>query len=219
MISIQKKFLFIHVPKTGGNSIQNILREFSEDKIVILSKHQDGIERFEVRNDKYKITKHSTLSDYKSVLNADTYRSIFKFAGIRNPWDMMVSYYFSPHRGVSEWNRAEFLRLLNHVPTLSHYIYEKPFLEKDSGNPGIQNINIGNIRLDDDIDFLIRFEQLVNDFNLVCEKLDIPYSPLPKRNCSNRKHYSAYYDDELKEVVRLKFMEEILYGNYHFENA
>ena len=41
MISIKKNFLFIHVPKTGGNSMQNILRDYSEDQIVALAKHQD----------------------------------------------------------------------------------------------------------------------------------------------------------------------------------
>lgn len=55
MISIKKKFLFIHVSKTGGNSIQNILWHFAEDKIVAHSKKQDGIERFDVINEKYKI--------------------------------------------------------------------------------------------------------------------------------------------------------------------
>ena len=101
MISIQKKFLFIHVPKTGGNSIQNILRDYSEDEIVTLAKHQDGVERFEVRNSKYAITKHSTLAHYKFVLDASTYHSLYKFATIRNPWDLLISYYFSPHRGIT----------------------------------------------------------------------------------------------------------------------
>lgn len=63
MISIQHKFLFVHIPKTGGNSVQNILRDFSEDKIVLVAPHQDGKERFEVRNDLYNIKKHSSLSD------------------------------------------------------------------------------------------------------------------------------------------------------------
>ncbi len=219
MISIQKKFLFIHVPKTGGNSIQNILRDYSEDETFIPEgSGADGIERFEVRNKKYNITKHSTLLHYKSVLDTKTYRTLFKFATIRNPWDMMVSFYFSPHRGVNEWNRNDFLRLVNRVPTLRYSIYEKPFLERGLRKLGI-NINIGYKKIDDDIDFLMRSEQLSNDFKLVCEKLDIPYSPLPKRNSSNRKHYSNYYDDESKEIVRQKFIDEVTLGNYDFENA
>lgn len=113
MISIQSKFLFIHVPKTGGNSIQNILRNCSEDEIVTLYEHQDGIERFGVRNRRYNISKHSSLAHYKSALDASTYRSLFKFAVIRNPWNMMISFfYFLPHRGVIEWDRDGFLDMV-----------------------------------------------------------------------------------------------------------
>ncbi|UZQ55663.1 hypothetical protein OOK60_06210 [Trichothermofontia sichuanensis B231] len=72
--------------------------------------------------------------------------------------------------------------------------------------------------LDGDIDFLMRFERLEHDFKLVCEKLDIPYSPLPKRNQSCRDHYAKYYDEELKAIVGAKFREEIAFGNYTFEN-
>ena len=218
MISIQKHFLFIHVPKTGGNSIQNILRDYSEDDIVTLAKHQDGVERFEVRNSKFNITKHSALSHYKSVLDSNTYRSLFKFATIRNPWDMMISFYFSPHKGATEWDRNDFLTLVNSVPTLRHYICERSFIERTLAKIGLQR-PIGNKKIDTDIDYLIRFERLNNDFKVVCEKLDIPHSPLPKRNSSDREHYSKYYDDELKEIVSKKFIEEIEFGNYRFENS
>jgi hypothetical protein len=209
MISMQKKFLFIHVPKTGGNSIQNVLSKYSEDEIVILNKHQDGIERFEVRNNEYDVTKHSTLSHYRSVLKANIYRSLFKFATIRNPWDMMISFYFSPHRGFTEWNRQIFLSLIESMSPLSHYICEKPSIRKGEGNSSIYT----------DVDFLMRFERLDDDFKVVCAKLDIPYSRLPKRNSSTRSHYSRYYDEELQEIVRQKFIEEITFGNYIFENA
>lgn len=219
MISIQKKFLFIHVHKTGGNSIQNILKNYSEDEIVP-GEHGDGVERFNVRNYKYNTNKHSTLSRYKSVLDTKTYRTLFKFAVARNPWDRMVSFYFSPHRGITEWNRNDFLELINRERTLRHYICEKSFLERSLGKLGIHTRIINrNKTLVDDIDFLIRFENMDNDFKLVCEKLGIPYSPLPKRNSSNRKHYSNYYDDELKEAVCQKFIEEITFCNYEFENA
>jgi len=218
MISLQKKFLFVHVPKTGGNSIQNILKDYSEDKLTTLAKHQDGIERFGVRNDTYNITKHSTLSHYKSVLDPKTYSTLFKFATIRNPWDRMISCYFSPHRGITDWNRTSFLELVNRKPTLRYYITEYSFFEKVVRKLGIP-IKITKKNLDSDIDFLIRFENIDDDFELLCEKLDIPYSSLPKRNKSNRNHYSHYYDEELKEIVRTKFIDEITYGNYDFKSA
>lgn len=214
MISIKKHFLFIHVPKTGGNSIQNILREYSEDQVVATSPSQDGVERFEVINENYHVTKHSKLSQYKSVLNPQTYRRLFKFATIRNPWDRLISHYFSPSRGVTEWDRAAFIRVVEKVPVLRDYISEKTFLQRMKiPAPWFQK------PLGTEIDFLIRFERIDEDFRTVCERIGIPCVALPKRNRSERKHYSRYYDEELKAMVGQKFKEEIALGGYAFESG
>src|SRR6476659_6544745 len=68
MISLQKRFLFVHIPKTAGNSIQSVLRDYSDDQLVALRKEQDGIERFGLHNPKYKIKKHSTLTENRDAL-------------------------------------------------------------------------------------------------------------------------------------------------------
>ena len=39
MISHKHKFIFVHAPKTAGNSIQNLLQSYSED-IIVISKKQ-----------------------------------------------------------------------------------------------------------------------------------------------------------------------------------
>ncbi len=123
MISVQKKFLFVHIPKTGGNSIQNYLQHFSEDEITV-NEEQDGIGRFGVRNNVYKTVKHSKLRRYKSALPRDLYASLYKFATIRNSWDRVVSAFFSPAkkrkispRGVSRKHPAKgpFTRLSERV--------------------------------------------------------------------------------------------------------
>jgi len=129
---------------------------------------------------------------------------------------MMISYYFSPSLGITEWNRDIFLNVFcGRVQTLRHYICENPFLFA----PLVVQKTEGNRKLDNDIDFLIKFERLNHDFKIVCKKLEIQYSPLPKTNSSVREHYSKYYDEELKEIVRNKFAEEIEFGNYSFESS
>lgn len=217
MISSKKKFLFIHVPKTGGNSLQNILRNYSEDKIMIYGEHQDGIERFEVRNDKYDVTKHSSLQHYKDILDPNFYEKLFKFATIRNPYDRMISWYFSPHRGVTEWVREDFIKLVEEVPTVREYIGLSTSLsQQKTFNFLCFSFTFNQPKLDQDIDFLIRFEFLEKDFRKVCEMIDIPYEPLPIRNKSERKPYTTYFDQELKEIVEEKFAEEIEFGDYEF---
>jgi hypothetical protein len=220
MISSEKKFLFIHVPKTGGNSIQNILKDYSEDKIVTKEKYQDGVERFGIRNEECNFAKHSSLSHYKKILDKETYYGLFKFATIRNPWDMMISHYFSFHRGVKQWNRKSFTKLVNKVKLLRYYITERYIFLDVLDKIKKKNI-LSKKKLDADIDFIMRFENLDDDFKLLCEKIDIPYKPLLKRNISinKRQHYSYYYDEELKEMVRSKFIEEIDFGGYEFENV
>src|SRR6266481_9206544 len=104
---------FVHIPKTAGNSIQSILRDYSEDEIVALRSDQDGIERFGLRNPNYKIKKHSTLAEYRGALGEERFRSLYKFACVRNPWDRMVSYYFTPTHSVGEGDPKELRKVIS----------------------------------------------------------------------------------------------------------
>lgn len=219
MISIEKKFLFIHVPKTGGNSVQNILSAYSEDEIVTPAAHQDGVERFEVRSKQYDTVKHSTYAHYKQLLTPDLFKTLYKFSTIRNPWDMMISFYFSPHRGVKQWDREAFKKLIPQVAPLRNYIAHRSLADKVNQKAGLRLVPSKPRPLDADIDFIMRFEHLDSDFKTVCERLDIPYTPLPTRNRSSREHYSTYYDQELKALVQARFHEEIAFGGYRFERS
>jgi hypothetical protein len=201
MISLQKRFLFVHIPKTAGNSIQSVLRGYSEDQLVALRKEQDGIERFGLRNAKYKIKKHSKLNEYRDALGDEQFRDLYKFTCVRNPWDRMVSYYFTPTQNAETWNRKKFREIISKAVSVADYL----------------RLHNGEEDAFANVDYIMKFENLVNDFRAVCKAIGISPPTLPRYNRSSREHYSKYYDDELRELVRVQFAPEIKRFSYTFE--
>ena len=201
MISLQKRFLFVHIPKTAGNSIQTVLRDYSEDQLVALRKEQDGVERFGLRNPKYQIKKHSMLMEYHDALGPEQFRDLYKFTCVRNPWDRMVSYYFTPTQHPETWNRKKFREIIFKAVSVADYLRLGDGEEDPFAN----------------VDHIIRFENLADDFAAVCAAIAISPPTLPQYNRSHRDHYTKYYDDELRELVRTRFAAEIERFNYTFE--
>ena len=201
MISLQKRFLFVHIPKTAGNSIQSALRDYSEDQLVALRKEQDGIERFGLRNPYYKTKKHSTLGEYRDALGNEQFRSLYKFTCVRNPWDRMVSYYFTPTQSPETWDPKRFREIISKAVSVADYLR----LDQGEEDPFAN------------VDYIIRFENLADDFRTVCGTLGISPATLPRYNRSSREHYSKYYDEELRHLVRMRFAAEIERFGYTFE--
>jgi Sulfotransferase family len=201
MISFRKHFLFVHIPKTAGNSIQSVLRDYSEDELVALRSEQDGVERFGLRNPKYKLKKHSTLAEYRDALGQGQFAGFYKFTCVRNPWDRMVSYYFTPTQNTAAWDRKKFRTVIVKALPVADFLR----LNEHDNDP-FENVN-----------YIMRFENLADDFRTVCTALDISPTNLPRYNRSNREHYSTYYDEELCELVRARFAAEIERFGYTFE--
>ncbi len=93
-----QKSIFIHIPKTGGNTIQSFLFDagLSLDEKVT-GGFRDGVNRFEIRGDLTR-RKHQPLSTY--FLMDPSLRDLRVFSCVRKPFERMVSLYFSPHRAM-----------------------------------------------------------------------------------------------------------------------
>ncbi|MGR9108337.1 MAG: sulfotransferase family 2 domain-containing protein [Gammaproteobacteria bacterium] len=200
MIAQEHRFIFVHIPKTAGNALQSILVKYSEDSIVIRD-GQDGFQRFAVEGP-FGLAKHAALSDYLAVLGPWAFWSKKRFACVRNPWDRAISFYFSPHKGRVTWNRDEFIRLLAGIRPMVSYLR----LPQDSS----ASAALGNV------DFLLRFERLQQDFDRICDILGIGRHPIPLRNPSKHLPYPNYYDEELIGIVARRFSEDVSLLGYAF---
>lgn len=99
------------------------------------------------------------------------------------------------------WNRKEFRKLILRALSVRDY------LQLDKGEAD----SFGNM------EYIMRFESLADDFRAVSARLSIPAATLPQYNRSNREHYSKYYDVELCELIRKRFAPEIDRFGYAFE--
>ena len=87
-ISRDLNCVFIHIPKTGGTSIEAAL-DMQHKECFFADKGPD------IRIDGYNYQpQHLTLSHLQEELNKDFLDSAFKFTIIRNPYDRAISEYF-----------------------------------------------------------------------------------------------------------------------------
>jgi hypothetical protein len=205
MRSLSHRFLFIHIPKTAGNAIQKVLLPYSEDRLVRVAPHHDGVERFEVRSPHLDTHKHSTLAEYQARIPADQMAGLFIFHGIRNPWDRCISYYFSPHRGAVAWSETDFARFVaDQIAPAQEFLGRGP----DDPAPFAR------------AQAVIRYEHLAADLAAVCDRIGIPRVTLPRLNASVHGDYRSYYgNSRLRALVADKFACEISAFGYRFDPA
>ena len=98
VISYDKKFLFLHVPKTGGLSMTEVLQGYQHDPDQyvanrLLARIGIGVNHFLFSYRQRKFRRHSTAWHVRRRLPPPIFNGLFKFAFIRNPWDLLVSYH------------------------------------------------------------------------------------------------------------------------------
>lgn len=103
---IKNKFIFIHIPKTGGNNFQSHVFD-PEVNEKLISGIQDGKDRFGVR-DQFTNKKHQFLSEYLDHSAIADYEFV---SIVRHPVTRMFSRYYSPANHVIP--RTRFLSILN----------------------------------------------------------------------------------------------------------
>lgn len=190
MISHNYKYIFVHVPKCGGTSIESCLLALEGVKRPkMLSLLPEKIQN------KYHLDSGTKGHAFHEEFDITFREKYFSFTFVRNPFDKVASEYnWDPH-----FKNISFLEFL-----------------KTPKNRQIRHVNKQVEFIDKHIDFIGRFENLQEDFETVCDIIEIPRQELPHKNKSKQKHYTEYYDDETKQIVAELYAKDIEYFGYKF---
>ena len=201
MIFHDKRLIFIHIQKTGGNAISSAL-----------GKNPDCPE------------KHFFASDLRELYGAEAWERYFKFTFVRNPWDRLVSWW-SMINGARQHLTGRRLNkfqtfVLEHAATFEEFLLncDQEIVDGD-GRKWIYRNQIDYVtdvsgRLM--VDFVGRFESLRDDFDFVTGKNPGITVLLPHENRSEHLPYREYYTSALANMVGQRYCRDIDAFGYSF---
>lgn len=216
LLSHRYQFLYVHIAKTGGTSVRAALNKlrwrdplyyltFPAHKISAMTGHKLGL----------KFPRHSHIIAAKEMLPAEYFDSLFKFAFVRNPWDLQVSSFHHIQRerpevmnGITDFN--EFMRW--------KFNPERPYQYHIDTSLSLQSDYLVDLHGDICVNFIAKYERLHEDFSTICTKAGLNQIQLPhKRHADNRDpDYRSYYQDDIAEAVGGYFQQDIKMLDYQF---
>lgn len=218
MISHSDKAIFVHIPRTAGQTIEHtFLTHLGLDQrmrpALLLREKLDG-EQGPPR------LSHLTAAQYQEYgyVTADEFSTYFKFSFVRNPWQRVYSFYRYLNYATKHSFNEFVIEFVNQskLPNLDWFIAPQSNYLCDMQ---------GNLL----VDFVGRFENLQEDFNRVCEILELEKRELPVTNQSkagiakdgslidlSKIPYQDHYDSETIEIVNRLYHRDITMFGYSF---
>jgi len=226
LVSLNHKFIYIHVWKAAGTSVRKALAPYSEvnllDSKFIQSLRWRNYYFAELFNRLATRTRFSTLikkslrlgvTDYhcnaeeaKYLLPTEIWNGCFKFSFVRNPWAREVSnYHFI--LGNSNNPHHDFVKDMG---SFDAYLHEYLPIRKSLQYDYLSNSE-GKIL----VDYIGKIESVDKDFRHVVELLGIENN-MHKINTSKHEDYRQYYSDKTAELVSEIFQKDIEAFGYDF---
>ena len=211
MMCLRRRFLFVHVPRTGGQSVEHALFQHHS--------FSDAADHLNLYGWNPSVGWLNHLTPEETVaagfLRPSDVCHLFKFAFVRNPWDRTVSEYCWKFKNGRVSFRDFVLAVVNGgnpdvvseyrspIAFLQHVRPQSDFLLKASGEPSVDEVG--------------RFENFAADFDRISRTAGLKPMPLGHWNGSEHGPYRSYYDDETASLVGHFYASDIERFGYRFE--
>jgi hypothetical protein len=217
LLSIKYNFLFVHIAKTGGTSVRAALQplrwrdpwyyaQFLCSRLSHLSGHRIGS----------KFPRHSRIVAARELLPEAFFNGLFKFAVVRNPWDLQVSSYHHIRR-----ERPHLMQQIDDFDQFMRWKLdpERPYQYHVDTSIQSQLDYLIDLQGKVLVDFIGRHESLAEDFATITRRIGTEGLSLPhKRKATDRKKdYRSYYSDDLAALVGDYFKRDVEGLGYRFD--
>ncbi len=209
MLSHDLRTIFIHVPKTAGQSIEMVFLKklnltWQERAPLLLRPNRDpakGPPRLaHLYADEYVACGH---------ISAEDFASYFKFGVVRNPWARAVSEYkfaYQPRGIAFDLFLSEVIGKGRGVVERRHVDPQKRFLYSEDGTLLVDRV--------------LRYESLADEFAEVSRTIFGRREPLPVVNAApDRSDYRSFYDEAGRRLIAEAYGDDIETFGYQFEGG
>lgn len=208
-----QNILFLHIPKTGGQSIVSMFD--LEDQF---SRRNEG-KYYNFRNNNSVCFGHADIQSLlkNGVISQQFYNESYKFCIVRNPYDRAVSlYHYLIQRGRFKhyYTFSTFIKYLDanfeRVPPVGDYNVKFADDLNNQWNPMVSWIP-------SDIDAIYKFEEFEKIPTKVAKAVGLATPPsMVKRNPSKHHHFSSYYTLEARDIVQKLYHQDFEAFDYAF---
>jgi hypothetical protein len=202
LASESRRFLFIHVQKTGGTTIQSVLRAVPD------ARRPEGCNKHTPL--RAALRRHPEFADY------------WIFGFVRNPWARYVSWWEMIQRAKASGDSAGWSRRMmasNFIGGAAKYPDFNTFVERgpeDYNRLSRNQVNYLSTRTRR-ADFIGRTETFADDMRTVLARLDVPVpEEIPQRNKSEYGGYRDYYTPATRDRLGELFKADVDTFGYEF---